>query len=295
MANLQTLEIPISGMDCAECTQHVQHAIEKLRGVESVNVFLATEKAILRLDPAQVDLPAIRTAVQDAGYDVPAWEPSVFPPVSKDDPSTQFRDSAQGFNRRLNVLLVSVFAIILSVVIFGEGLGLFDFLNERIPFVLGLALVMAGCYPVFRNVIRATLRRQIISHTLMTLGVIAALAVGQWVTAALVVVFMRIGDYVEQFTTESARRAVKELTTLAPQRARVERVGVETEVSVGHVTIGEIVIVRPGEKIPVDGVVIGGQATIDQSTITGESMPVEAVIGTHVYAATIANLGSLRI
>jgi Cu+-exporting ATPase len=130
---------------------------------------------------------------------------------------------------------------------------------------------------------------------LMTLGVIAALAVGQWVTAALVVVFMRIGDYVENFTTESARRALKELTALAPQMARVERAGMEMDVSIGDVTIGEIVVVRPGENIPVDGVVISGQATIDQSAITGESMPVEAAGGTHVYAATIAKLGSLRV
>lgn len=271
-------------MDCAECTQHVQHAIEKLKGVDSVNVFLATEKAIVRLDPAQVDMTTIRAAVQGAGYDVPDSDSPPQTPASMDD-----------FHRRLTIVLVSVFSIILSVVIFGEGLGLFDFLNQRIPFPLGVVLVVVGGYPVFLNVIRAALKKQIISHTLMTLGVIAALAVGQWVTAALVVVFMRIGDYVENFTTESARRAVKELTTLAPQMARVERAGVETEVSVGDVTIGEIVIVRPGEKIPVDGLVIGGQATIDQSAITGESMPVDVAVGMHVYAATIANLGSLRI
>jgi P-type Cu+ transporter len=106
---------------------------------------------------------------------------------------------------------------------------------------------------------------------------------------------MRIGDYVENFTTESARRAVRELTALAPQTARVERDGVETEVPVREVRLAETVIVRPGEKIPVDGEVLGGQATIDQSAITGESMPVEAASGTHVYAATIAKLGSLRI
>jgi Cd2+/Zn2+-exporting ATPase/Cu+-exporting ATPase len=193
------------------------------------------------------------------------------------------------------ILLVSVFAIILSVVIFGEGLGLFDFLNDLVPFPLGVVLVIAGGYRVFLNVIRATLKRQIISHTLMTIGVIAALAVGQWVTAALVVVFMRVGDYVENFTTESARRAVKELTSLAPLTARVERDGAEVEVPVTEVKVGETIIVRPGEKIAVDGEVISGQATIDQSAITGESMPVEAANGTHVYAATIAKLGSLRI
>jgi Cd2+/Zn2+-exporting ATPase/Cu+-exporting ATPase len=284
MANPKTLEIPISGMDCAECTQHVQHAIEKLPGVRSVSVFLGTEKAVVQLDPAQVDLPAIRAAVQGAGYDVPASDAPAPAPVSMGD-----------FNRRMTVLLVSVFAIILSVVIFGEGLGLFDFLNDLIPFPLGVLFVIAGGYPVFLNVIRATLKRQIISHTLMTLGVLAALLVGQWVTAALVVLFMRIGDYVENFTTESARRAVKDLTSLAPQTARVERGCVEVELPVADVQPGETVIVRPGEKIAVDGEVISGQATIDQSAITGESMPVEAATGTHVYAATIAKLGSLRV
>jgi Cd2+/Zn2+-exporting ATPase/Cu+-exporting ATPase len=129
----------------------------------------------------------------------------------------------------------------------------------------------------------------------MTLGVIAALVVGQWVTAALVVIFMRIGDYVENFTTESARRAVQELTSLAPQTARVERDGREIEIPVSELNVGETVTVRPGEKIAVDGEVLSGQATIDQAAITGESMPVEAVSGTHVYAATIAKLGSLRI
>lgn len=280
----QTLEVPIKGMDCAECTMHVQHAIEKLPGVQSVNVFLGTEKAVVKLDPAQVNMPAIRAAVQGAGYDVPASDSLKVDPVSMGD-----------FNRRLTILLVSVFAIILSVVIFGEGLGLVDFLNDLIPFPLGVLFVIAGGYPVFMNVIRATLKRQIISHTLMTIGVIAALVVGQWVTAALVVVFMRVGDYVENFTTESARRAVKELTSLAPLTARVERDGAEVEVPVTEVKVGETIIVRPGEKIAVDGEVVSGQATIDQSAITGESMPVEAANGTHVYAATITKLGSLRI
>jgi Cu+-exporting ATPase len=88
---------------------------------------------------------------------------------------------------------------------------------------------------------------------------------------------------------------VKELTSLAPQAARVERDRKEVEVPVGEIKIGEIIVVRPGEKIAVDGEVLSGQATVDQSAITGESMPVEATNGAHVYAATIAKLGSLRI
>jgi Cd2+/Zn2+-exporting ATPase/Cu+-exporting ATPase len=282
MAKTQLLEVPVKGMDCAECALHVQHAIATLPGVESVNVLLAAEKAVIRLDPARVDLPAIRNAVERAGYAVP-------------DSATPLAASMDNFNRRLTVLLAVVFAVVLSIVIAGEWLGLFDHLNQLVPLPLGVALVLVGGLPVFRNVARATLNRQITSHTLMTVGAIAALIVGEWVAAAIVVVFMRVGDAIERFTTESARRAVKELTAMTPQTARVEREGTEVQVPIADVRVGEIVIVRPGEKIPVDGEVVAGYATIDQSAITGESMPIEVAQGSHVFAATLAKLGSLRV
>jgi Cd2+/Zn2+-exporting ATPase/Cu+-exporting ATPase len=129
----------------------------------------------------------------------------------------------------------------------------------------------------------------------MTVGVLAAVMVGEWATAAVVVFFMRAGDYAERFTTEQARRAVKDLTALAPQLARVERQGDEVEIPAGEVLIGETVIVRPGEKIPVDGEVAGGQATIDQAAITGEPLPVEVGPGSKVFAATLVQLGVLRV
>ncbi|MBI1794356.1 MAG: cadmium-translocating P-type ATPase [Chloroflexi bacterium] len=284
MANIQTLEVPIKGMDCAECTQHVQHAISKLDGVKSVDVLLATEKAVIRLDPDKVDMPAIRRAVASTGeYSVPE---TVSPPRAS---------YIQDFNRQLMIVLALVFGVVLSIVIAGEWLGLFKFLEELVPFPIGVLIVAAGGLPIYRNVIRAALKRQVISHTLMTIGVLAALVVGQWVTAAIVVIFMRVGEYVEHFTTESARRAVKELIAVAPQTARVERDHVEVEVPVSEVRVNEAVIVRPGEKIPVDGEVISGHATVDQSSITGESMPIEVSNGSHVFAATIAKLGSLRV
>jgi Cd2+/Zn2+-exporting ATPase/Cu+-exporting ATPase len=139
------------------------------------------------------------------------------------------------------------------------------------------------------------LNGQIISHALMTLGVAAALVVGQWTTAAIVVLFMYVGDYVERATSEGARRAVRDLTAMAPQTARVEREGLEQEVPIDDVQVGEIVVVRPGERIPVDGEVLSGQATVDQAAITGESMPVEVGPGARVLAATVAQLGSVRV
>ncbi|HEX2992317.1 MAG TPA: cation-translocating P-type ATPase [Anaerolineales bacterium] len=284
MAFQETIEIPIQGMDCAECTQHVQRAISRLDGIASVDVFLATEKAIVKLDPAKVDLPAIRRAVASAGdYSVP--ETTGIEPLY----------THAEFTRKFNLLLTSVFLGVLFIVIAGEWLGLFDVLNEIVPFPVGAAIVLAVGFPIYRNVLRAALNRQILSHTLMTLGVIAALAIGDWVTALIVAIFMRVGDYVEGFTTESARRSLKELSALAPQTARVEQMGLELELPLSRVKIGDIVIVRPGEKIPVDGEIISGHAAVDTSTITGESMPVDVTVGSHVYAATLAKMGSLRI
>ncbi len=291
MSELKTLELPIAGMDCAECTQHVRHAIAALPGVASVEVYLAAEKAALRIDPTQVSLDAIRQAVKDAGYSVP--DTAISP-----DGHTEIRRGplASGdLARQLSVLLAVLFGAILFIVVAGEWLGVFERLTGRVPWPVGLAIVLLGGWPVFLNVIRAALRRQIISHTLMTLGVIAALAVGQWATAAVVVFFMRVGDYVEKFTAERSRRALKDLAALAPQTARVERDGREIEIPAADLVPGEVVIVRPGEQIPADGEVIAGRATVDQAAITGEPLPADVGPGSRVYAATIAQLGGLRV
>jgi Cd2+/Zn2+-exporting ATPase/Cu+-exporting ATPase len=283
MAQQQTIEVPVAGMDCAECTQHVRAAIAALPGVTGVDVFLAAEKAVIQLDPSLVTLPAIQQAVVGAGYSVPAP-----PPLAA---SATLRD----FTRPVLTLFGVVFGAVLFIVVVGEWLGLFEDLTARVPWPLGVLVVGVAGYPVFRNVVQATLRRQVIAHTLMSMGVLAALVVGQWATAAVVVFFMRVGDYAERFTTERARRAVKDLTALAPRTARVEQAGSEQEVPIAAVQVGDIVVVRPGEQIPVDGVVVTGQATVDQATITGESLPVDVGPDARVFATTIPRLGSLRV
>jgi len=285
MAEIDTIEVPIEGMDCAECTLHVQKAIAGLPGVQGVDVFLASEKAVVRLDPSQVSMPSIQHAVEKAGYSVRA----------ADNKYADQQSAQRDFTRPVLALLGVVFGAVLFVVVVGEWLGLFEAITTRVPWPVGVVVVLVAGYPVFIKVIRAALNRQILSHTLMSLGVVAALAVGEWATAAVIVFFMRIGDYVERFTAESARRAVKDLVSLAPRTARIERQDGEVELPIQQVQPGDIVIVRPGELIPVDGMVIGGQATVNQAAITGEAMPVDAGPGARVYAATLASLGSLRV
>lgn len=283
MAKVETLSVPVRGMDCAECTLHVQQAISRLPGVEKVEVLLGAERAVIQLDREQVGLTAIRQAVEQAGYSVP------------DEDSRPDERVESGFGRSIWTLLGLLFGAVLFIVVVGEWLGLFETLKAWIPWPIWLAIVAAAGFPVFRNVVRAARQGRVISHTLMSLGVLAALAVGEWSTAAVVVFFMRIGDVVEGFTAERARRAVRSLSALAPARARLVRGREEIEVPVDEVQPGDVAVVRPGEQIPVDGRVISGQAVVDQATITGESMPLEAGPGSHVYAATLLKQGSVRI
>jgi Cu+-exporting ATPase len=283
MTERETIEVLLPQLDCAEDAKEVERAVAALPGVQVVTVSLAAQKAVIRFDPRRSHRSAIEKALVGTSCCAPV--------ASRDE-----RESpVGGFTRHVLTLFGIVFGAVLFIVVVGEWLGIFETLTKRVPWPFGLAVVLIGGYPVFRNVLRAASRRQVTSHTLMTLGTVAALAVGEWATAAVVVFFMRVGDYAERFTTERARRAVKGLTDIAPQMARLERDGAEAEVPVQMVKAGDAVIVRPGEKIPVDGEVMGGHATVDQATITGESMPAEVGPGAKVFAATLARLGSLRI
>jgi P-type Cu+ transporter len=212
--------------------------------------------------------------------------------TTKAGQSTPVMDSLSG---RLLALFSAVLVLVVLLAVFAESLGWFDRLNDVVPWPVWLAIVAAGGYPIFRSVLQAAFKRKITSHTLMTVGLIAAVTVGAWPAAVMIVGFMRLADYIEHFTATRARTAVRQLTEMAPQTARVERIGREVELPLAGVQVGDIVIVRPGEQIPVDGDVIGGQATINQAAITGESMPVEAGPGRRVFAASFAQLGHLRI
>jgi Cd2+/Zn2+-exporting ATPase/Cu+-exporting ATPase len=176
-----------------------------------------------------------------------------------------------------------------------ERLGLLARLEAVVPLPLGAVLVAAAGWPVFREVLAAARRRQVTSHTLMTLGALAALSVGDWVSALVVVFFMRTGEAIEDFTVERARGAIRTLGELSPRRATVIRDDAEIEVPVDEVRAGETVLVRNGELVPVDGVVIWGRATVDQGPLTGESLPVEVGPGDPVYAATAVRQGYLRV
>ncbi len=308
---LVTIELPVEGMDCANCAATVRGALSAVPGVSASEVFLAGEKAVVTLDPERTNREAVRRAIRAAGYRSPAaaappgegaspdasaapragGSPSTSAPTGAD---ARLAGAARLARTALTLMAVLVGVALLAVVV-GEGLGVFAAASERVPVWAGALLVVALGWPVLRSVVRNALRGRIVSHTLMSVGAVAALAVGQWPTAVLVVLFMRVGDYAERATTQRARSALRDLTTLAPRTARLERDGGVVEVGIAQVERGDVVVVRPGETLPVDGEVLAGHATVNQAAITGEAVPHEAGPGSHVFAATIATLGSLRI
>ncbi len=285
-----TVQLPVKGMDCAACAQHVEGAIARLPGVQTVQVLLSAERATVAFDPAQVNLDQIRVAVAQAGYAIPdgVGEAEAAPEPAPAGPRLA-SPSSLGWAALGLVALVVIGAAI------GERLGLFDRALERLPWWLPALAIALGGWPVFRNVLQAARQRQITSHTLMTLGVVAAAGIGQWTTAALLVFFMRFGDWIEGLTTARSRQALQTLIAQQPARARVVRDGQEVEVPVGQIVAGDVVAVRPGERIPVDGAVVLGSAPVDQAAITGESVPVDKLLGDRVFAATIVQGGFLHV
>jgi Cd2+/Zn2+-exporting ATPase/Cu+-exporting ATPase len=281
------IELPIAGMDCAECARHVEQGLKHVDGVKSVTVLLAAERARITLDPTQASREQLEAAVVKAGYRIGS------------DSALELNHQAASQTKNSSQFLGwGVMALVAAVVIgaaIGEWLGIFDDVIGRLPwFVPAAAIVLAG-HSVFRGVIQAALRRQVTSHTLMTIGVIAAAAIGEWTTAALIVFFMRFADYLENLTRERGRQAIKQLTALQPATARVLRDGEEVELPVGLVVVGDTIVIRPGERVPVDGEIVDGQAPLNEASITGESVPVEKTVGATVYAATIVEAGFLKI
>ncbi len=171
---------------------------------------------------------------------------------------------------------------------------------QLVPRVRGIDIVavlglLIGGYPIFKEAIADLLERRMTMELSMTIALVAAGAIGEFFSALLITVFVLIAEILEGMTVGRGRRAIRQLLDLLPQTAEVRAQGQVASRSLSEVTVGDVVLVRPGGRIPVDGVVASGHSFVDQSTITGESMPVEKIAGTAVFAGTINQSGVLEI
>jgi Cu+-exporting ATPase len=306
----------ISGMTCASCAQTVEKAVQKLAGVEQASVNLATEKLTVSYQQDQVSAAKIAAAVKEAGYD------AQLPTASADK-----ADSKQAEIRALwqRFWLSALFTIPLFYLTMGEMIGLpipgfldpmaypVNFVTTQLilvlpVMVLGRAFYIAGFkalwkgHPNMDSLVAlgtsAAFFYSIYGTVMVYLGTTHYAMHLYYETAAVILALVTLGKYLESVSKGKTSEAIKKLLDLAPKKARVLRgsgnQAEEVEVGIEEVAAGDILVVRPGEKIPVDGIVTQGRSAIDESMITGESLPIEKQVGDRVIGASINKNGSFQ-
>ena len=275
-------ELRVAGMDCGDCARTIARAVEAMDGVSHVDVSFAAARVRLEYEAGGVDLDRVADRIRGLGYQV-SRQGAPTPPV------------APWWRRREALTLAATALLGLAL-----ALDLGGVTAWLVASVYGLAIVVGGA-PVARsglNGLRATRRPDM--NLLMAIAAVGAGAIGAWMEGALVVVLFSVGELLEGRAVERARRELAGLVSLAPDVARVRRPSAdggfeESEVAVAELTVGERVVVRPGERIPVDGVVLEGASAVDQAPITGESTPVDRVEGDPVFAGTLNGQGLLVV
>jgi Cd2+/Zn2+-exporting ATPase/Cu+-exporting ATPase len=161
--------------------------------------------------------------------------------------------------------------------------------------VIALLATLVGGYPIFKEAVASLVARRMTMELSMTIALAAALAIGEFFTALVIVLFVLIAEVLEGLTVGRGRRAIKDLLDLLPHKAVVRRGGGTEEVGAAEIQVGDVVLVKPGSRVPVDGVVLGGNSFVDQAAITGESLPVEKLPGSKVYAGTVNQSGVIEV
>jgi len=314
-----TARIPIDGMHCSSCVIRVELALRTTPGILSARANLGPNAVDIEYDPETVDFDAIRKAIASAGYRVA--EPKI-------DPASETLDPAEAANEQeyRNLMRKFWFAAAISVPVMALSYpDLIPGLREWMPMgsgtrrivwsllgVLSLPVLVWAGSQFFIGMWDALKHRAANMHTLIAIGISAAylysvvavawpglfpnmaLAEVFWDVTDVVVALVVLGLALEIKAKGRTSQAIKKLIGLQAKIARVIRDGKESDISVEEVVVGDVVVVRPGEKVPVDGEVISGSSAVDESMITGESMPIEKQSGDEVIGGTLNKTGSFR-
>uniref|UniRef100_A0A7C5V5G7 Copper-exporting P-type ATPase n=1 Tax=Caldicellulosiruptor owensensis TaxID=55205 RepID=A0A7C5V5G7_9FIRM len=313
---IREVSIPISGMTCASCARAIEKSISKLNGIKEVSVNLASEKARVVYDSSQVRLSEIKNAIIKAGYTPLEIEKTSYEDLHQERKQKEINNLFRRF------IIASIFAVPLLLIAMAHvvGLPLPEIISpEKHPLnfalvqpILAVPVVIAG-YKFYTAGFSRLLKLQPNMDSLIATGTSAAIlysffaiyqiAMGnyQYVkemyfeTAGVIIALVLLGKYLEAVSKGKASEAIKKLMGLAPKTAVVVQGDNEIVIPIEEVEVGDILLVKPGEKIPVDGEVIEGRSFVDESMLTGESIPVEKAPGSKVIGATINKNGTLKI
>ncbi|RPH63848.1 MAG: copper-translocating P-type ATPase [Acidobacteria bacterium] len=310
---MSDVTLPVTGMTCAACARTIERTLQRVPGVQDASVNLATNRASVRFDPSRTDVSNLAKAVRDVGYGV--LEQPDDDATLEDLQEKAHEAEYRGLRRKLIV------AIAFTLPLLAIAMPHLDFAGVNLV-QLALALpVVAYCGAQFyRSAWLAIRHRNADMNTLIALGtgaafvysLIATLAPGLVMTpvhasasashsppvyyevTTAIITLVLLGRVLEARARGRTSAAIKRLIGLQPRLARVVRGGAEMEVPIGEVVKGDVVIIRPGERLPVDGEVLEGRSTIDESMLTGESLPVEKGPGAAVFGGTVNQTGGFR-
>jgi len=309
--------LKLQGMSCASCARSIEDAIRSVPGVAQVNVNFGAEQATLQYDPKRTNLEQIQHAIVDAGYSSSSLQDQEF---ITDETEAEKTARLREFRHLRNKIIVA--GVISAVLVIGSlpmMLGLpIPFIpawlhNPWLQLVLSTPVLFWAGREFFVNAWKALKRHTATMDTLVSLGtgsayfysivatVIPSFFIAQglnadvyYEAANVIITLILLGRLLEMRARGQTSDAIRKLIGLQARDARIVRDGQELEVPIQEVQIGDIVMVRPGEKIPVDGEVVEGTSTIDESMVTGESMPTKKQLGEEVIGATINKTGSFR-
>ncbi|HEY2994433.1 MAG TPA: heavy metal translocating P-type ATPase [Methylomirabilota bacterium] len=300
--------LPVRGMHCAACVGKVERALSGVDGVESAAVNLSTEQATVAFDAGRTGVPALQQAVAAAGYELGAA-----PVVRGGEAEDRERRAREEEQRRLRRKVV-VGALLSAPLLIGGMPEIFPWApawlrNAWLQLVLATPVQFWVGAEFHAGFLRDLRHHSASMSTLVSLGTNAAylfsVAVTLWPhvfhaagamtyfeTAAVVITLVALGRWLEARARGRTSEAIRRLVSLAPRTARVLRDGAERDVPTAEVLVGDVIRIRPGERIPVDGVVVDGGSAVDESMLTGESVPVDKAPGATVFGGTVNGTGS---
>ncbi|CAA7617014.1 copper transporter [Candidatus Terasakiella magnetica] len=301
---LTTLSLPVKGMTCAACSTRLERVLSKVAGVDQALVSLAAERADIRFDSIQTGPDALIAAIAKAGFEAR---------LSDGGDEDLDRDEAEHAAESTHQLRLLILSALLTLPLVGQMILDLAGLHVMIPPLVQLALALPVQFWIgarFYSGAWASLRGGMGNmDVLVVLGTSAAFGLSAWHVAAgdahhgnlyfegasVVITLVLLGKWLEARAKRSATGAIRALMRLKPETARIERDGQVIEVPAALVGVGEVVVVRPGERVPVDGEVADGSSQLDESLITGESLPVIKSVGEAVVAGSVNGEGLLRV
>lgn len=282
----ETRTYKVAGLSCIDCAGRIQASVGQLEGVDKCEVDYATGNLTVWLTSPDFDDAPVAQIVKDTGHDL----------ITERRRAPEGNAVAHFFRFLLasRETTLTVIAGTLTIV------GLLLALTGASPLARVLvfaAAIAAGSYPVVRHAYQELwIAHSLGINTLMVIAVVGAMAIGEWGEAAVVVVLFSLGEALEGYATERARGALESLLDLVPPTAlRLQADGTTEEVPVEQLAVGDRVLIRPGDRVGVDGIIRAGQSAVDQAAITGESIPVDKVPGDGIFAGTVNTSGALEV